>query len=129
MMLRDGIEDAARQAAFAAQFQAVAHVAHDDRRAFAWVEGVVDVLHATLVVNEGGGANDLADIVVVGGYTGEEGVGADHFGGALGEIADDQGVVVCAGGLAHEAAKNGLVGVCQLHELHGGGDTKNSAQE
>ena len=95
----------------------------------AWVEGVVNVLHATLVVNEGGGANDLADIVVVGGYTGEEGVGADHFGGALGEIADDQGVVVCAGGLAHEAAKNGLVGVCQLHELHGGGDTKNSAQE
>ena len=60
------------------------------------LELVVDVLAAGLVLDERERVRELADVVVVGRDAGEERVGADRLGGALGEVADHQRVVVGA---------------------------------
>ena len=69
------------------------------------------------VFDEEVGPDRLADIVVIRADTGQQRVGADGFGGPLGHVADDQGVVIGAGRLQQELAQQRVRGPRDLEQL------------
>ena len=93
------------------------------------VELVVDVLAAGLVLDERERVRELADIVVIGGDAGDQRVGADRLGGALGEVADHQRVVVGPGRLDEQPAKQRLRRVRQLQQLEDGQDPEHRPED
>ena len=96
VVLRDVGDQRLRQLRLVGQVDAVDDVLLEDPGADLRVELVVDVLAAGLVLDERERVRELADVVVVGGHAGHQRVGADRLGGALGEVADHQRVVVRA---------------------------------
>ena len=72
------------------------------------VELVVDVLAARLVLDERERVRELADVVVVGRDARQQRVGADRLGGALGQVADHERVVVRAGRLHQQPPEERL---------------------
>ncbi len=107
----------------------VGHVRLEDLGAHVGVELVVDVARAGLVLDEGAGVGQLADVVVVGSHARHERVGADRLGGPLGQVADHQGVVVGPRRLEEEPAQEGLRRVGQLEELEDREDPEEVAHE
>ena len=92
------------------------------------LELVVDVLAAGLVLDERERVRELADVVVVGRDAGQQRVGADRLGGALGEVADHQRVVVRPGRLDEQPAQQRLRRVGQLQQLEHGQDPEHRAE-
>ena len=90
---------------------------------------VVQVLAAGLVLDERERVGQLADVVVVGRDAGQERIGADRLGGALGEVADHQRVVVRARRLEQQPAQQRLRRVGQLEQLERGGDAEEVAED
>ena len=64
----------------------------------------MDVVAATLVLDERERVRELADVVVVGRDAGDQRIGADRLRGALGQVADHQRVVIGAGSLDQQPA-------------------------
>ena len=82
-------------------------------------ELAVDVV-VRLVLGETLGILELADVMVVGGGTGELGIFADGDGTGLGELGDDERMVEGAGGLFLESVEKGRVRRSQLTETEDG---------
>ena len=74
------------------------------------------------------GLASLPDVVVVGGDAHQQRVGADGLGGAFGEVAHHERVVVRAGGLEEQPAQQRLRRVGQLEQLERGGEAEEVAQ-
>ena len=89
----------------------------EDGRRILGAQLVVDVLAVRLVLDEHERIGQLADVVIVGRHTGEEGVGADRGRRGLSQVPDHQRVVVSAGRLGQEPAQERLRWVGQLHQL------------
>ena len=72
---------------------------------------------------------ELADVVVVGRDAGDQRVGADRLGRALGEVPDHQRVVVRARRLDEQAPQQRLRRIRQLEQLEDGQDPEHRAQD
>ena len=127
MVLGDELVDDPGEAVFAGEFDAVLDVSDDDEEAHGGGEFVVAVgVAGGLVFDEVLGLAEFADVVVVGADAAEEAVGADGVAGGFGHDADGEGVVEGAGGFLGEASEEGLVGVAEFQEGHGGGDVEDA---
>ena len=129
VVLRDEADDLDRQPVLVAEVDPVADVAGDDPRAGLGRQVVVDVVRAGLVLDEGQRVLHLADVVVVGGDAGEQRVGADRLGRALGEVADHDAVVIRARRLEQQAAQQPVRWVGQLEHLEHGHDPEHVAED
>jgi len=114
VVLGDEIAHPVGQAVLAGQGQAVRRVRDDDVGTGLGVQTVVRVLAVGLVLGKKVGAHDLADVVIVGADARQERIGADRLGGALGHVADDDGVVISAGRLDEKLAKQRVRGARQF---------------
>ena len=110
------------------EVDAVGDVLLEDLGAHLGIELVVDVLAAGLVLDERERVRELADVVVVGRDAGDERVGADRLGRALGQVADHQRVVVRARRLDEQPAQQRLRRVRQLEQLEDGEDPEDRAE-
>ena len=128
VVLRDEADDLDRQPVLVAEVDPVADVARDDPRARLGRQVVVDVVGAGLVLDEGQRVLHLADVVVVGRDPRQQRVGADRLGGALGEIADHDAVVIRPRRLEQEAPQQPIRRVGELQHLEHGHDPEHVAQ-
>ncbi len=111
---------------FLGQFMAQRHlkafldVADENKRAHRGAELVVPVQLPLLVFNEVFGLDDFPDIVEVGPDPNEQRIRLYGLGGFLGEVPDDEAVVVGARRPDHELAKERMVLIGELKEFHVG---------
>src|SRR5579862_5587736 len=117
VVLRDEGDDRLRQARPVGDIDPVRDVLLEDLGRRLGIELVVDVLAAGLVLDERGRVRQLADVVVVGRDAGDQRIGADRLGRALGQVPDHQRVVVRARRLDEQPPEQGLGRVCQLEQL------------
>ena len=104
VVLRDERLDLLGQAVTAGQLRAPAHVVLDHVGALQGVERVMRVAAIGLVLDVHVRFRQLADVVVVGANSDEEGVGFDLAGGALGHRGHELRVMESAGRLFLETA-------------------------
>ena len=128
VVLRDERDQRLRQPRLVGQVDAVDHVLLEDPGADLRVELVVDVVAAGLVLDERERVRELADVVVVRRHAGHQRIGADRLGGALGEVADHQRVVVRARRLDQEPAQQRLRRVRELEQLEDGQDPEHRSE-
>ena len=121
MVLSDDVFNPFAQLGFTGDLDAVLDVGDEDEGAHGGGQFLVFVLAGGLVLNEVERLLDLAHVVVVGRHLGQKGIGPDGFGRGLDHVADDDGVVVRAGGLEEELLEDRLVQVDQLSQLGVGG--------
>ena len=100
----------------------------DDPRRHERVELVVRI-PTGLVLDERGGVPHLPDVVVVGPHSGNERIRTDHLRGALGEVPDEQRVMVGAGGPQQELTQQRMVRVAQLAKLEHRGNTEDMPED
>ena len=118
VVLADQIDDRDGQPVFLPQRHAVAHVRDEDLRRHLRLGVVVRVL-AHLVLLEVVGALELADVMIVCAHAHEQRVRSDGLRRGLGNVGDDDRVVIGARRLDHQPAQQRLVGVGQLQQLGG----------
>ena len=116
MVLADHVDHRARQVVADGQLDAVRHVLPDDRGRDARVLLVVGIAAVSLVLREIRGVGGLADVVEERAGAREERVGADRVARVLGELGDDEGMVVGARGLELHPPQERVVEVGELEE-------------
>ena len=92
-------------------------------------EFVVQVVVASLVLDERARVGQLADVVVVGGHADQQRIGADRLGCPLAEVADHQRVVVRARRLEQQPAQQRLRRIGQLEQLERGREAEDVAEQ
>ena len=120
----DHIQDLPWQVPLAPELDAVLDVALDDASREGGSEGSMWVHARDLVLDKVRRVLHLADVVVVGPYPGEQGVGPYPLCGVLREVADLHRVGEGARRLSQELLQQLATGVRELEELHGGEDVK-----
>ena len=128
VVLTDQVDDRGGQAVFLSQRRAVAHVRDEDLRRHLRLGVVVRVL-AHLILLEVVGPLELADVVVVCAHSHEQRVRADGLCGGLGDVGDDDRVVIGARRLDHQPAQKRLIGIGQLQQLGGRHQVECSLQQ
>ena len=94
MVFLDDVDDVLIEFMFEGKIDALLHVRHDDERAHRWGEIVMRVALEAHVFCKVFRLHQFADVVEIRADTTERGVGADRFGGGLGQVRDDQTVMV-----------------------------------
>ena len=110
-MLLDDVDDLLIESVLEREIDAFLDMRDDDERAHRRGEIVVRVALEVHVLGEIVRLHQLADIVEIGADTAKGGVRADRFGGGLGEVRDDEAVVVGAGRFDRHPAQERVVQV------------------
>jgi len=126
VMLLNDIDDLLVKSVFECEVNAFLYVGNDDERAHRRGEVVVRIALEVHVLGEIIGFHQLADIVEVRTDAAKSGVGADCFGGRLGEVRDHKAMMIGAGRLDGHPAQERMIQVgrfkpgnvgCDLEDL------------
>ena len=106
------------QTVFLGHFNAVLHVGNDNQRGEGRRNLIVGVDALILIFRKIGRSFQLADIVIIGSYPHQKGIGANGIGGGLGQVGYEDAMVVSPRGFGHEPFDQRVSRGGKLHQFH-----------